>query len=554
MKETSELLRAGRLLENRYRILGLLGQGGMGRVYLAEDERLPGKKWAVKELRPGPAQRELLAKEARMLAECSHPGLAAVTDFIPANPQGVCYLVMEFIQGQTLLQLLREKGPLSWAQTAAIGMELCQVLAYLHEGRPVPIIHRDLKPSNVMLDGNGRVRLIDFGTARHYSQGAEADTVRLGTLGFASPEQLVGRQTDARTDLYALGAVLHFLLEGGTGQLQNGIRGVLPDTIPKEAQALIGTLLEDDPAKRYQRAEDVEAALRAIQTSGIPAAAGERHLSEEMTGAIMASSSVMRIVVGGLTGGSGATFVAMALARCLHALALPHTLLELPGTAPDLYHLLLGDRHMPKGYRYWTEAVCFGPSNADEGKPWTAGYSEWAPLAPDRPLEKWDSACAGQLMERFNRPVAILDIGSAWTNPAHEAVLAQADLILLVCGPSPLQLSREEAARNWSRLDKLKQKNRRVEIIANKAVSFKGRQEWLESLPGRPLCQLPEIPSTTVLDALWQGKLLADQPAVQQALSTALSPITGMILDQCGQSGKRTSLWRRLRTAGKQPR
>ncbi len=554
MKETSELLQAGRLLENRYRILGLLGQGGMGRVYLAEDERLPGKKWAVKELRPGPAQRELLAKEARMLAECSHPGLAAVTDFIPANAQGVCYLVMEFIQGQTLLQLLRGKGPLSWAQTAGIGMELCQVLAYLHEERPVPIIHRDLKPSNVMLDGNGRVRLIDFGTARHYSQGAEADTVRLGTLGFASPEQLVGRQTDARTDLYALGAVLHFLLEGGTGQRQNGIRGVLPDTVPKEAQALIGKLMEDEPAKRFQRAEDVEAALRAIQSSGTTTAGGTRHLTEGMTAAQTAFSPVMRIVVGGLTGGSGATFVAMALARCLHALALPHTLLELPGAAPDLYHILLGDRLIPKGYRYWTESVCLGAGGGGEGKPWTGGYSEWAPLAPDRPLEKWDPDCARQLMERLNRPAAILDIGSAWTNPAHEAVLEQADLILLVCGPSPLQLSRGEAERNWSRLDKLKQNNRRLEIVANKTVSFKGRQEWLESLPGRPFCQIPEIPSTTVLDALWQGKLLADQPAVQPVLSAALSPITGIILGQCGHPGNRKSLWRRLRTGGKQHR
>lgn len=554
VKETSELLQAGRLLENRYRILGLLGQGGMGRVYLAEDERLPGKKWAVKELRPGPAQRELLAKEARMLAECSHPGLAAVTDFIPANAQGVCYLVMEFIQGQTLLQLLREKGSLSWAQTAAIGMELCQVLAYLHEERPVPIIHRDLKPSNVMLDGNGRVRLIDFGTARHYSQGAEADTVRLGTLGFASPEQLVGRQTDARTDLYALGAVLHFLLKGGGGQLHNGIRGELPDVVPKEAQALIGKLLEDEPAKRFQRAAEVEAAIRAMQISGSPAAERSRPLTEGMTAARTAPQPVMRIVVGGLTGGSGATFVAMALARCLHALALPHTLLELPGAAPDLYHLLLGDRNMPKEYRYWTEAVCFGLRSRDAGKPWTAGYSEWAPLAPDRPLEKWDSDCACQLMDRLSRPVAILDIGSAWTDPAHEAVLAQADLILLVCGPSPLQLSRGEAARNWSRLDKLKQNNRRVEIMANKTVRFQGRQEWLESLPGRPLCHIPEIPSTTVLGALWQGKLLADQPAVQPVLSAALSPVTAMIIDHCGHPGKRMSLWRRLRTAGKQQR
>lgn len=550
MKESSEFLQPGRLLENRYRILRLLGQGGMGRVFLAEDERLPGKKWAIKELRPGPAQRELLAKEARMLAECSHPGLAAVTDFIPANAYGICYLVMEFIQGQTLLQILREQGSLSWTQAASIGMELCQVLAYLHEGRPVPIIHRDLKPSNVMLDGNGHVRLIDFGTARHYSQGAEADTVRLGTHGFASPEQLMGRQTDARTDLYALGAVLHFLLAGGSGEFQ-GVRSILPGEIPKEAQVLIAKLLEDEPNKRFQRAEEVEAALRSMLTQVRPATEGKYLQVQGAPASGDTCLPAMRIVVGGLTVGSGATFTALALARCLHALALPHTLLELPGVVPDLYHVLLGDRHLPKGYRYWTESVCFGTSGGGTGKQWITGYTEWAPLAPDRLLEKWDSACAGQLMKQLNRPAAILDIGSAWTNPAHEDILREADLILLVCGPSPLHLSRGEAARNWNRLDKLKQNNRRVEVVANKSAGFKGKQEWLESLPGPPVCQIPEIPSPTVLAALWQGKLLADQPSVQPVLNTALAPVISMILAHCGHPDKRTSMWRRLRTAGK---
>ncbi|MDF2939063.1 MAG: serine/threonine protein kinase [Paenibacillaceae bacterium] len=552
MREDSEFLQPGRLLENRYRILQLLGQGGMGRVFLAEDERLPGKKWAVKELKPGPAQQELLAKEARVLAECSHPGLAAVTDFIPANAQGVCYLVMEFIQGQTLLQVLREQGPLSWAKAASIGIELCQVLAYLHEGRPVPIIHRDLKPSNVMLDENGRVRLIDFGTARHYNQGADADTVRLGTLGFASPEQLLGRQTDARTDLYALGAVLHFLLEGGTRH-PGGERGALPGEVPPEGQAVISKLLEEEPSRRFQRASEVETELRALAAQGMSIAGRRTTPMTESKSAAPLPPPRMRIVVGGLTSGSGATFTAIALARCLHALKLPHTLLELPGTAPDLYHILMGDQHTPKGYRYWTELVCFGSEGGDAraAKDWVTGCTEWAPLAPNRTLEKWDSACAGLLLDRISRQVVIMDLGSSWTSPAHEAILAEADLILLVCDPSPLHLSRSEAARNWGLLGRLKQKNRRIEIIANKAVSFKGRQEWLESLPDRPFCQIPEIPSQAVLSALWQGRLLADQPEVHPVLQAALEPVISLILAACSHPGKRTSIWQRLRPAGK---
>ncbi|MNC28779.1 hypothetical protein D3C75_770020 [compost metagenome] len=244
--------------------------------------------------------------------------------------------------------------------------------------------------------------------------------------------------------------------------------------------------------------------------------------------------------------------MAIALARCLHALDLPHTLLELPGTAPDLYHILMGDRNMPKGYRYWTESVCFGTPSADTGKTWASGCTEWAPLAPDRILEKWDAECAGRLLERVNRPAAILDIGSAWTDPAHGGLLAEADLILLVCDPSPLHLSRGEAARNWGRLGKLKNQGRQIRIIANKAAGFKGKQEWLEALPDRPVCQIPEIPSTAVLSALWEGKLIADQPAIYPVLSAALEPVISAVLDTCGHPGKRKSIWRRFGKAGKQ--
>lgn len=530
---SSDFLQPGRLLENRYRILQLLGQGGMGRVYLAEDQRLPGKKWAVKELKPGSAQREQLAQEARVLAECAHPGLAAVTDFIPADDRGVCYLIMEYIQGRTLLQALRQEGAFPWTSVMRLGIELCQVLAYLHEGRPVPIIHRDLKPSNVMLDENGRVKLIDFGTARHYNRGADADTVRLGTMGFAAPEQLLGRQTDARTDLYALGALLNFMLEGGKSP------------IPDEAKAVIARLLEEDPSQRYQRAEEVEKAIASVlKVEKLPA--GLSGIRDSVNPEESKSPSCLWIVVGGLTGGSGATFTAVALARSLHARGLPHTVIELPGVTPDLYHILFGDRHAPKGYRYWAEAAMLEAGRLKLEVEWTSGFTQWAPLAPNRPLEAWNSDCSRKLVQHAARPVAILDIGSDWTDPAHEEILKKAELLLLVCDPSPLHLGRAEAGRNWGRLGKLRQAGKDIGIIANKSADFKGKQEWLESLPSRPLCHIPEIRSDAVLSALWAGRLVADLPGVYPLLRSALEPVTDRIMQSCGIARKRVSVWKRL--------
>ena len=209
-------LNPGTLLSNRYRIERLIGGGGMGMVYLARDQRLSNRSCAIKEMVDhfiDPAQRleanEYFAREADTLAQLKHPAVPAITDRF--DDQNRHYLVMEYVEGRNLEEELAANGaPLSEGLVIDIARQLCEVLAYLHAFTP-PIVYRDMKPSNVMLTPRGRVVLIDFGIARLFK--AQRKGTMIGTLGFAPPEQYQG-QVDPRSDIYSLGATLHYVLTG----------------------------------------------------------------------------------------------------------------------------------------------------------------------------------------------------------------------------------------------------------------------------------------------------------------------------------------------------
>ncbi len=209
-------LEPGTVLQGRYAIERLLGGGGMGMVYLARDQRLANRPCAIKEMVDhfiDQAQRieanEYFAREADTLAQLKHQAIPAITDrFELANRH---YLVMEYVEGRNLEEELAARGePLPEGLVIDIARQLCDVLAYLHGLEP-PMIYRDMKPSNVMLNPNGRVVLVDFGIARLFK--AARKGTMIGTLGFAPPEQYQGL-VDPRSDIYSLGATLHYVLTG----------------------------------------------------------------------------------------------------------------------------------------------------------------------------------------------------------------------------------------------------------------------------------------------------------------------------------------------------
>ncbi len=252
-----------RVIGQRYQIVCRLGQGGMGAVYLVEDQRLTSKAWAVKEVSDAaivdPIERQqafyAFQQEAQLLAMLDHPNLPRVSDFF--HEGNYHYLVMDYIDGETLEQLLSSRTrPFSESETLQWAAQLCDVLQYLHQWRP-PIIFRDLKPSNIMLARNGRLKLIDFGIARLFKPGRPGDTTRLGTPGYSPPEQYGTGQTDARSDIFALGVTLHQLLTLHDPTLTPltlpNVRQLNPNVSPRiEAAILRATQL--DPNQRFQSA------------------------------------------------------------------------------------------------------------------------------------------------------------------------------------------------------------------------------------------------------------------------------------------------------------
>jgi serine/threonine protein kinase len=266
------MLTVGAILQGRYRVLRTIGGGGMGIVYLAEDTRLANKPLAIKELAPDPratpaeqahAQSQFW-REATLLAHLDHPNLPHVSDHFTEG--GNLFLVMEYVQGETLTaRLIRSQNGLSEARVLIWAKQLCNVLSYLHNQSP-PVVFRDLKPDNVMVTSDGVIKLIDFGIARLFDRGRQSsDTLKMGTPGYAPPEQYGGRgQTDARSDIYALGATLHHLLTGIDPQLTpftfEPLRNLNPGISRRTSRAVMKALALK-PADRFQTVNEMQDAL-----------------------------------------------------------------------------------------------------------------------------------------------------------------------------------------------------------------------------------------------------------------------------------------------------
>ena len=241
----------GALLAQRYRIVHLLGRGGMGEVYRADDLLL-GQPVALKFL-PAAATAAASAlnrfrNEVRIARQVSHPNVCRVHDIGEAD--GLTYLSMEYVDGEDLASLLRRIGKLPQQKALEIARQLCAGLAAAHDKG---VIHRDLKPANIMLDGRGHARITDFGIA---GMAQQIRDVRSGTPAYLSPEQLAGKEVTTRSDIYALGMVLCELLTGKRPPLD-----VNSPEIEPAVERVIQRCLEPEPQRRPESALTVSAAL-----------------------------------------------------------------------------------------------------------------------------------------------------------------------------------------------------------------------------------------------------------------------------------------------------
>ncbi|AWB44862.1 serine/threonine protein kinase [Paenibacillus sp. CAA11] len=259
-----QLLQPGTIIGNRYKVVRPIGHGGTSRVYAAADLRLPGKIWAVKQSVAETSSYAYIEEEATMLITLQHPRLPRIVDFFPPGTEGETYLIMDLIDGVTLEQTVRTTKQVTEQTLIKLGEQICEGLDYLHSRQPA-IIYRDLKPSNLMIQPNGELRFIDFGTAREYKAERTEDTVQLGTIGFAAPEQYGGSQTDGRTDLYALGAILLYAATSGRYSEWNFPQDEIPGIqLTPSFVKVIRKLLQYKPENRFQSAQEVMHAFRSV--------------------------------------------------------------------------------------------------------------------------------------------------------------------------------------------------------------------------------------------------------------------------------------------------
>ena len=263
-----------------YRILGKLGEGGMGTVYRAVDTMIH-REVAVKALRPEIASQpdvlDRFRSEAVLLAKLNHPAIAQLYAFFSEG--GQFYMVMEYVAGDTFERVIQQQGAMEWPRAFSYVTQILEGIGHAHAAG---ILHRDLKPANVMLTPAGRIKLMDFGIAQALGAARMTRQGRIiGTLEYLAPERIQGAPPDTRSDLYSVGVMLYEMLSGRLPfhsdseyeLLQQQIQKAPPEFsglgvhVPAEVEAVVRTALEKEPGRRYADAEEFSAALAALLPS-----------------------------------------------------------------------------------------------------------------------------------------------------------------------------------------------------------------------------------------------------------------------------------------------
>jgi hypothetical protein len=374
----------GTILDGRYRIIAMLGKGGMGEVYRADDLRL-GQPVALKFLPDGlkddPVRLAQFHNEVRTARQVSHPNICRVYDI--GEVDGHLFLSMEYVDGEDLAASLRRVGRFPEDRAADLARQLCAGLAAAHDRG---VLHRDLKPANVMLDNAGKVRLMDFGLA---AIGAVED-IRSGSPAYMAPEQLLGREVTARSDIFALGLVLYELFTGRRAFVATTIAELVDrqrsGTVTAPATIVTGLdpaidrailrCLDPDPARRPASALAVSAALPGGDPLAAALAAGETPSPEMVAAAGEGAHLTWRVAI-------PVFLIALAGIAAVYAIALRQSTTEYlrPAYPPEVLAQKARDAIRTLGYNN-------PPGDEAQGFTWDQPYIEYV-RATDKPAPRW---------------------------------------------------------------------------------------------------------------------------------------------------------------------
>ncbi|MCL2051725.1 MAG: serine/threonine protein kinase [Lachnospiraceae bacterium] len=283
----------GCLFDGKYKIIRLIGSGGCGRVYLAENVRTK-SLWAIKEIPYDGSNLKQVECEIEVLKNIRHHALPRVVDVL--REDRMIYLIEDYFEGKNVDEILHEVTHVGADVAGRWALEICEIMIFLHGQAPEPIIYRDLKPSNIILSPEGSIRLVDFGSVRHYKANSPSDTVYIGTRGYAAPEQYGLGQTSKQTDVYSFGVTMQQILTGkrptqqatdgwrgafyagaggsssrsdiGGGDAQIGVDANTAVPIPRRFRDILSRCVEMDPAVRYPDFAAIKADLLGMNATG----------------------------------------------------------------------------------------------------------------------------------------------------------------------------------------------------------------------------------------------------------------------------------------------
>jgi len=500
-------LEPGDCIGGRYRIAAPIGSGGMGSVYLAEDLRLQGKLRALKLTAALSGERDAFIREASLLSALSHPLLPDIVDYFPPGDEGMAVIVMDYVQGESLGERFVKSGRrLPFPRVRHYLEQLGEALCYLHAQRP-QIVFRDLKPANVMIDRHDQAILVDFGIARPYRPEAAADTERLGTPAFAAPEQIAGRQTDARSDLYSWGALAFYLLSGGRAAIRCSAgrhARLLQDDVPAEFRDLLDETLTEMPEARPQGADELLRRLRQAFTVRQPFEDAPREAALARSDCGKRETGVSVIAVLSAYPGAGATLATLGLSRWLSEEGVHHAVAECPGGEPELYALLNGASDMP------ARAAFADPTGAGPTVPvWRRGTAAYYPLDPKEPGAGAPEERFSAWLRRLGVPVVLLDVSSRWQAAGVAEWLAS-------CGVQSIWWVADCLPAKWSPRLQREAAELHAKVagsgdasagwIANRDHRFAHRDDWLACFPAKPIACIPWLPAPDIVQAVWRGE------------------------------------------------